>query len=293
LKVRDREAEKQRRKFTFISPDEIDSLSLDDCIEISNKIIELANELYPKTVGRFSLFSGGSDSVVVLHLTKDIVDYSVHINTGIGIEQTRQFVRNTCKDYGLKLIEQSPPSGSTYEELIMKFGFPGPSQHYLMYNRLKQRALRDVRNMFVTNRKRDLVQYYTGVRYSESSRRKRTTDDIMKEGSIIWVAPIAHWNNKNMADYKRINNLPVNEVSSNLHMSGECLCGAFAKENELSQIEFFYPETAKYIRELEEKVKESGIKRCQWGTPDRYNKKLKKKSGILCESCDEQFIHNL
>lgn len=288
-KIRDREAEKQRKKFVFVSPEEIESLSLDECIEISNKIIDLANDLYPNTIKRFSLFSGGSDSVVVLHLTKDIVDSAIHINTGIGIEETRVFVRNTCKSYDIDLIESSPPAGCTYEELILKFGFPGPAQHYLMYNRLKERSLRQVKKDFIVNRKKDVVQYYTGVRYSESSRRKRTTDDIMKDGSTVWVAPIAHWSNKNMSEYKKRNSLPINEVSLNLHMSGECLCGAYAKENEFEQIKFFYPETANYISQLEKKVEDAGIKRCKWGTPDRYNKKAGKKSGILCESCDLKF----
>ena len=291
--MRDREAEKQRKKFTFVSPEEINDLSLDDCLLITNKILDLANELYPSTIARFSLFSGGSDSVVCLDVTRNHIDHVVHINTGIGIEDTRIFVRNTCKSYDLNLIEELPPSGCSYEEIIMQYGFPGPSQHYLMYNRLKQRALRQVRNRYIKNVKKDIVQFYTGVRYSESSRRKRTTDDIMKEGSIVWVAPIAHWNNKNMSEYKLKNNLPINEVSKNLHMSGECLCGAFSKPGELEQIRFFYPEMAKYIEDLEKKVMDSGIERCKWENEPYKKKKKVKESGILCTSCDEYFSHDL
>lgn len=286
--MRDREAEKQRRKFVFVSPDEIDSLSLDECIQISKKIIDLADETYPNTVARFSLLSGGNDSVAAFYVVKDHIDHVIHINTGIGIEETRKFVRNLCKINDKNLIEKFPSAGNTYEEIVMEYGFPGPSLHYLMYNRLKQRALREVRRDYVKRIKKDVIQFYTGVRYAESTRRKKTTDDIVKEGSTVWVAPIAHWSNKNIAEYKKRYNLPINEVSVNLHMSGECLCGAFAKPGELEQIRFFYPETAEYIDSLQEMVKDSGIERCVWGNKEKDKKRIKK-SGILCTSCDEEF----
>ena len=286
--MRDREAEKQRKKFVFVSPDEIENLSVDDCIEITEKIINLANELYPNTVARLCLLSGGNDSVACFYTVKDYIDYVVHINTGIGIEETRVFVRNLCKDNDKELIEKHPPQGSTYEDLIMEYGFPSANLHYLMYNRLKQRALREVRNQFIKKNRSEVIQYYTGVRYSESTRRKKTTDDIMKEGSVVWVAPIAHWSNENIAAYRKRYNLPMNEVSANLHMSGECLCGSFAKKGELDQIKFFYPDTAKYIESLQERVRDAGIERCVWGDNGKKKKKVKE-SGILCTSCDENF----
>lgn len=284
--TRDREAEKHRKKFVFVSPEEIDNLSLDECLSITKKIIDLANELYPNTVARLSLLSGGNDSVAAFYAVKDYIDHVVHINTGIGIEQTRIFVRDLCRLHDVNLIEKLPPDGCRYEDLIMEYGFPSANLHYLMYNRLKQRALREVRNQFVKRRKKDIVQYYTGVRYAESTRRKKTTDDIMKEGSIVWVAPIAHWSNKNMVEFRKKYNIPVNEVSSNLHMSGECLCGAFAKKGELEQIRFFYPETAAYIDSLQEKVRNANIDRCIWGDNEKNKKKIKQ-SGILCMSCED------
>lgn len=286
--MRDREAERQRKKFVFVQPEEIEDLSLEDCLSITNKIIELANDLYPNTVARMCLLSGGNDSVAAFYAVKDKVDYIVHINTGIGIEETREFVRNLCKENDKILIEKLPPEGCSYEDLIMEYGFPSANLHYLMYNRLKQRALREVRNDFVKRPRKDVVQYYTGVRYAESSRRKKTTDDIMKEGSIVWVAPIAHWSNANIVKYREKYGLPVNEVSMNLHMSGECLCGSFAKKDELAQIKFFYPDTAKYIESLQEKVREAGIERCVWGDNSKKKKNVKQ-SGILCTSCDNNW----
>jgi 3'-phosphoadenosine 5'-phosphosulfate sulfotransferase (PAPS reductase)/FAD synthetase len=289
--TRDREAEKQRKKFLYVSPEEIDHLSLDDCIDISNKIINLADELYPNTVAKFALFSGGNDSLVNFYITKDYIDHVIHINTGIGIEETRDFVRNVCKMHGKNLIERKPPDDCSYEKLILQYGFPSANLHYLMYNRLKERALRTVRNDFVKRKRKDVIQYFTGVRYAESTRRNKTTDDIMKDGSVVWVAPIAHWSNKNVSEYRKKFNLPINDVTVNLHMSGECLCGSFAKKNELEQIRFFYPKTAEYIESLQDLVKENGNARCVWGDNEK-KKKIVKQSGILCTSCDEEYINS-
>lgn len=74
------------------------------------------------------LFSGGNDSTVLAHMMRDRVGYAVHCNTTIGIEQTRQFVRDTCKMWELELLERLPPT--SYRELVLERGFPGAAMHY-------------------------------------------------------------------------------------------------------------------------------------------------------------------
>ena len=56
------------------------------------------------------LFSGGNDSTTLAHLFRKDVDYAAHANTTIGIEQTREFVRNTCEEWGLPLSRGALPS---------------------------------------------------------------------------------------------------------------------------------------------------------------------------------------
>ena len=48
-------------------------------------------------------------------------------------------------------------------------------------------------------------------------------------------------------------------------MSGECLCGAFAKPGEIKQIETVSPPAAEQIHALEAKAKRAGV-HCVWGT---------------------------
>ncbi len=220
-----------------------------------------------------ALFSGGNDSTTLLHLFKDSIDYAVHINTGIGIEQTREYVRDTCKKWKIPLIEQSPPIGSTYEELVIDQGFPGPAMHYKMYQRLKERGLDKVRSLLVENPRKERVVFLAGRRREESKRRMLAPEQGRK-GSTVWISPLVNWTKLDLNEYRRRNpGIPRNEVSDNIHMSGECLCGAFAKPGELDEIGFWYPEMKTYINNLESRVFRAGhsIEKCKWGWGGKNN----------------------
>lgn len=232
------------------------------------------------------LFSGGNDSTTLAHLFKGRADYAVHVNTGIGIEQTRQFVRDTCKTWGLPLIEEHPPPGNTYEELVVDQGFPGPAQHWKMYQRLKERALRNVRRRFVTNPRKERVLFIAGRRRHESARRAEIPEHE-RDGSTVWVSPMANWTNADLNAYRKQYDVPRNMVSDLIHMSGECLCGAFAKQQELEEIGYWFPEVEAHIHELEAKVRAAGHpeQKCQWGW-GAYRHIKASKSGPMCSSCE-------
>jgi 3'-phosphoadenosine 5'-phosphosulfate sulfotransferase (PAPS reductase)/FAD synthetase len=55
------------------------------------------------------LFSGGNDSTVLAHMMRHRAQYAIHANTTIGIEATRQFVRDTCAGWELELLERTAP----------------------------------------------------------------------------------------------------------------------------------------------------------------------------------------
>lgn len=294
-----RKAEKgqQPAKFTE-SREQLAAMSLDEAMERSHALIDrvLAEQEAEgvEIKARLILYSGGNDSTVLTHFLKDRATHAAHINTGIGIEETREFVRSTCAAYDLELIEEHPPPGATYDELVLKYGFPGPAGHMMMYTRLKERGLRKVRARFVTNPRKERVLFMAGMRHDESARRMRNTEETHREGSVVWVSPLGHWTNEHMAEYRRRFDVPRNEVSDMLHMSGECLCGAFAKPGELDWIAQCYPKTAERIRDLERRAKDAGV-HCVWGTrPPRKGKKtanseadevVDKNVGPLCSAC--------
>lgn len=240
-------------------------------------------------LGTALLFSGGNDSTTLAHLARPYVDLAIHANTGIGIEKTREFVRDVCRDWGIPLWERHPPV--TYRELVLEQGFPGPGQHYKMFQRLKERAILSVRADLVSYSRRERLVYLAGRRRDESDRRA-TIPLWEREGAIVWVSPLAYWTKMDLNTYRLMFDVPRNETADLIHMSGECLCGAFAKKDELAQIGMFYPGTAAEIRALEAEVftaRPDLGERCAWGwgayRKDRGRLAAAQPVGSMCSSC--------
>lgn len=260
--------------------------ALDEKMARSMEIInQMISEHNPSHI--FGMFSGGHDSLCATHFVSQHPKFTraVHMNTTIGIEQTRQFVRDVSQGYGWDLLEYIAPV--SYREIVLKHGFPGPGGHTHMYRRLKERNVRRL----VREHKRgfkDRIALITGVRTSESVRRMGNVVDIDRQGAIVWTAPILHWNDDDKTEYIRRYNLPQNPVVKTLCMSGECLCGAFARPEEFSEIQAAYPETAAMISQLQDDAKAAGVP-AVWGKrPDRKNSAAPKtlNSRGLCVSCD-------
>jgi 3'-phosphoadenosine 5'-phosphosulfate sulfotransferase (PAPS reductase)/FAD synthetase len=272
---------------TSVAPDqhEIPGLGILDIL------LKEADDIYAEAVAeaerdghrlaaKVVMFSGGNDSTTAAHLFRDRVDYAGMSNTGIGIEETRQFVRDTCAGWGLPLIEKHPRPGRTYRDLVLgkalssqgpnkgvravNVGFPGHLGHAVMYHWLKERPFQDMRNDLVAG-PRDRVIYISGIRRPESRKRKRARP-VEREGSIVWCKPLLNWSKVDLNAYRRrFPDVPRNEVADCLHMSGECLCGAHASPGELEEVEFWYPKAAAQIRALQEEAQALGIARCTWG----------------------------
>lgn len=253
----------------------LDGRTLDDAITEARLIVESAIAEYQPTAV-CGLFSGGNDSTVLMYVCSDYLTHAVHINTGVGLEGTHQYVREVCTLNEWELIEEHPPA-KTYEDFVREHGFPGPSAHLYAYSWLKERALRNVRRRFVTKRG-ERVMFLTGVRVHESRRRMGTAKEVERDGSVVWVAPILHFTQSEMNAYRdAYPHIPRNEVADLLHMSGECLCGSFAKPGEREfLIDWFGDDPA--VRKILALEQELG---CKWGQDFRRPKS----GGRLCSSC--------
>lgn len=211
----------------------------------------------------FALFSGGHDSLCSTHIAAGLPGFSgvVHCNTGIGIEKTREYVRETCKRFGWPLLEEHPDH-YTYRDLVTAEGrlggFPGgPKSHMRFYYYLKQRAIERVVREHKTDYK-DRIALVTGIRKAESTRRMTGAfaEYARRDGAKLWLNPILDWTNKDKNAYMEEWDLPRSEVVDTLHRSGECLCGAFTRKGEFREIELWYPETAQEIKDLELEVQQ-------------------------------------
>lgn len=278
-------------------------LRVNDLIQESHAILDYAIENLieredREVAGVVILYSGGNDSTVVAHLFKDRATHAAHANTGVGVEETRQFVRDTCAAWGLPLLERmAPRDDDRYRTLVLDQGFPGPGHHYKMFQRLKERALRQVRKELVRRPRKQRVVFIAGRRRQESKRRANIPE-LEREGSIVWVSPLVNWTKLDMVTYRLImGDVPVNPVTGVIHMSGECLCGSFAHLNEREEIEFWYPGAFDEIREMEVLIADRDDipwyrKTWGWGGDPEVLKASRvrgSKSGRLCSSCDARF----
>jgi len=205
----------------------------------------------------FGMFSGGHDSLATTHLLAQhpAFDAAVHINTGIGIEETREFVRETCEEQGWPLLELHAPV--SYDDLVLKYGFPGPPAHRYMYTFLKERCVRQLVREHKTHY-HDRIGLVTGVRAAESLRRMGTTSPVQRDGAQLWLAPLINWTKHDIETYLSRHNVRRNPVVETLGMSGECLCGAYAKPDEFERIAAHYPNTARRILDLEKRLAKQG-----------------------------------
>lgn len=240
------------------------------------------------------LFSGGNDSTVLAHMFRDVVTHFAHANTTIGIEQTREFVRATSREWGVPLLERTPPrSMDHYRSLVLDQGFPGPGHHFKMFQRLKERPLRQIRAELVKNPRRERVVFLAGRRRTESKRRAQVPD-MERTGSIVWASPLVNWTKLDLTTYRLMHpGVPVNEVSDLIHMSGECLCGSFASPNEREEVSYWFPGVFEEIAELEALIADRGdipSERKTWGWgAHKATQPRPSKVGALCTSCDDRF----
>lgn len=263
------------------------------------------------------LFSGGHDSLCAAVVASEYKSFYRgnsskvvhHIKTGIGAAYTLEFVERVCRimDWELK-VWQSP---STYEQIVMKYGFPGPGAHRWPYSLLKDRC---VSYMTRGKAKKMLV---TGSRSQESVRRMGHVEPVhvgdwsvkkcrqcrasKRRGGVcphgacrkvlvklgrVWTAPCHDWSKAEQQHFMDELGLPINKLKVAMGMSGECFCGAFAAPGELDRIRQFAPDVAAEIDRLTEIAKAHG-KPCVWGHRPA-GEVATIETGPLCSSCDQR-----
>ncbi|MEQ6900791.1 hypothetical protein [Nocardioides sp. YIM 152588] len=115
-------------RLIFLRPDQVAALPRSQredrvklLVEQSHAILNRAIERHVLADGRavagtVVLFSGGNDSTVLAHLFRPHASHAAHANTTIGLEATREFVRRTCREWSLPLMEFKPPNPADHYE---------------------------------------------------------------------------------------------------------------------------------------------------------------------------------
>jgi 3'-phosphoadenosine 5'-phosphosulfate sulfotransferase (PAPS reductase)/FAD synthetase len=236
----------------------------------------------------FAMFSGGHDSLTSTAIAADHPRFTaaVHINTGVGIRETRQFVRTTCEQHGWPLLEYFPDA-KTYRDLVIEKGMPGgPKAHNTQFYWLKQRQIRRLVAEHKTHR-HDRIALISGIRASESERRMAgaLAVPVRRDGCQLWINPILDWSAVECSRFMQQRGLARNQVVDLLHRSGECLCGALAKASEIHDIEAWFPEVAAELHAYEDLAREHGHAEDVWAGRKRRVPKTQARLP-LCWSCE-------
>jgi 3'-phosphoadenosine 5'-phosphosulfate sulfotransferase (PAPS reductase)/FAD synthetase len=240
----------------------------------------------------YALYSGGKDSGTVAKWADEagVLKACVFVDTTIGVNETKQFVRKTCKDYGWDLIELQPPR--SYQEFVLKFGFPKIQGHDMIMRWLKYKPIQ----LFCRDNKSRKPCMMSGVRVEESKRRFGNVTPFMVDGNLWTCSPIWDWSLFKVLAYSTHRRLSISPAYNKISMSGDCLCGAFGDNVERQMIKGFYPEVDEKIRKIEELVKNVDTIRVEnrkvWGNDrvkkyhaDLANKDFTEGESMICNDC--------
>lgn len=244
-----------------------------------------------KPAAVYALFSGGHDSLVATHMAMStgLVNSVVHIDTGVGLEATADFVHRVAREQQWPLmIIRARALGQNYESIVEELGgFPGPGKHGMMYNRLKDRGLKRL-TRDAPKKRGDAVMLVSGGRSKESARRKLNVSALAREEIRLWVNIAHSLSDAECANYIVRHNLPKNPVKALLCMSGECLCGAFARKNELRELVMHYPDDPTVKKLVAMSQSEIAAGRWAWDSNPREHWQCRSdevSGGQLCTSC--------
>jgi len=267
--------------------------TLPELIEEAHDILARAKERF-KPRATYALFSGGNDSTAMLSIVKDQVDAAVHIVTGIGIidkgRTALDHVHERCEAWNVPLIVlETPPE--VYRHIVLRpdkpdGGFPG--RHDLTYHLLKAQRLQEFQRDY--SRRGDRLLLVSGVRRKESKRRaggvasKAIDAPRGRLQRCAWANVIIGFAQAHLWSLRQELSLSQCEGAAYIHKSGECLCGSFPSPVTLEEIEFWFPETGRYIRGLEREAAAMGKPYCKWGKGHSEGKA--KPVGPLCQGCE-------
>ena len=253
----------------------------------------------------YAAVSGGDDSITALHFAanSNVIDLDgvVHMDTGIGVRKTREFVEEKVEEMGLDLVvlkDQNARFGhERYGHLVKTHGFPGanPVAHSQMWKNLKDKPL----NKFRRQLDGDLA-LISGVRRFESDTRYERLDHtgVQKVSDIVWASPLVDFTDMDLKTYRDHHDIEENPVAALLCSSGECLCGSYGDRNNLPLIKKYFPEVAQQIFQLEwevlERVARGEIPKeyALWahGSVDSGEYEARTDSGqtgLMCSDCDD------
>ncbi len=192
-------------------------------------------------------FSGGKDSLVVLHISlqQDPEIPVVFIDTTLTLPETLEYVKWLADEWGFNLYIFKPEHDFWWW-LERKMIWPQKNRRWC-FTKLKAEPLMRARSRL------DLDGYLTGLRAKESHWRRRWKYKSWNKTLRYWlVNPILDWSKQDVEAYIEKHNLPVNPCYK-LYGTASCWYCPFHKKTEVMKIAEAHPEFIERLAEYEER----------------------------------------
>jgi len=230
----------------------------------------------------YALVSGGKDSLSTAQVLADADRLlgCVALGTGVSTPEWRDFLIKICKERGWPL--EFHHTTASYDDLVRKYGFPGPGMHQQFMTYLKGRAIREFR------RKHPSGVLASGTRSGESQRRFVNAKPISFWEGVPILAPIYDWSTDETWEFFNKHGFERAPAYQTLMVSGDCLCGAFAVQGEAEALRLGYPTIAARFDALGLEIQDAFPKRCKWGWGWQEKRKGKTaREASLCQECGD------
>jgi phosphoadenosine phosphosulfate reductase len=180
-------------------------LTLDEKIAKSKEIIKEALSKYPKLgLG----FSGGTDSLVLLHLALPIIPADapiVFVNTHYEFPEAIEFIKKVIKEWGIKNFIEVKAEQAKLQDFINKFGFKTPEFTTVCCEYHKIAPMMKVIGDL------ELNAFFVGLRGVEHEERaKEIFFSPRKNPDHIRVHPLLFWRKRDVLEYVKKNNIECN-----------------------------------------------------------------------------------
>ncbi|MFH1714293.1 MAG: phosphoadenosine phosphosulfate reductase family protein [Candidatus Nealsonbacteria bacterium] len=192
-------------------------LSLDEKVAKSQEVIKEALQKYSK-VGLG--FSGGTDSLVLMHVAKPLLSEDtpiIFVDTQHEFPETYEYIKKIVKDWNIKNFETVKADEDKLEKLTERYGLKTPEFTTICcgYHKIApmMKAIGD----------RGFDAFFVGLRGVEHEERaKEVFFSPRKDPDHIRVHPLLFWRKNDVLDYVKQNNLECNPLYAQGYTSLGC-----------------------------------------------------------------------
>ena len=194
-------------------------LPLDKKVEVSRSIIKEAVRKYPKVgIG----FSGGGDSLVMLHIALQVCPKDIPIlfsNTYQQFPETYKYIDEIMEEFGLTNFNEGKAEINRFEDFQREFKVKSPSESAEFTKTCCQYHKINPMIKLVSNL--NLNALITGIRGVEHEERAQETL-FSPRPTHIRIHPLLFWRSNDVLEYVKMHNLKSNPLYAQGYTSLGC-----------------------------------------------------------------------